>query len=223
MPDTGGVSPSITANDLLKQRSRTWLSRSLVLAVIIHVAVLTLAPEMSVAEDAAGSAPELIVVPPPVRLPEPPEPIASPAAPILGSIDVAPQVTIESTRWDAYQPEQLAAPRPMQNETRATFERFTSAMIAPSLKNPAEVERALVRNYPPVLRDAGIGGKVDVHLWLDENGRVVRSEVARGSGYDALDAAALEVVDVMELTPALNRGAPVRVIVTLPVIFNVRN
>lgn len=223
MPMTAPARSSMTANELMKQRSRTWLPRSLVLAVIIHASVLSLAPEMSVADSSADKVPDLIVMPPPIDPPEPPEPITRPAAPIIGNMDVAPDITIETTRWDAWQPEQLAVPRELRSDHRETFERFTSAMVAPSLKNPAEVERALVRNYPPILRDAGIGGQVDVNLWLDESGRVVKSAIARSSGYDSLDEAALQVVEVMQLSPALNRGAPVRVIVTLPVKFNVRN
>jgi TonB family protein len=46
--------------------------------------------------------------------------------------------------------------------------------------------------------------------------------VSRSSGYDLFDEAALKVVGVMKLAPALNRGNAVRVIVTLPVRFTVR-
>ena len=220
-PTTTAAIP--TANDLMKQRARAWLPRSLVLAVIVHAAVLSLTPELSVADMSADGAPDLLVVPPPVKLPLPPEPIERPAKPIVGSLDVKTDITVPVTRWDAYQPEQLAAPRETGTPNRETFERFVRSMVAPSLRNPEEVEHALMRHYPPVLRDAGIGGEVDVNLWLDEEGRVVRAEIARSSGYDALDAAALKVIDVMRLSPALNRGVPARVIVTLPVVFNVRS
>jgi protein TonB len=95
-------------------------------------------------------------------------------------------------------------------------------MIEPRVLNQEEVERALARNYPPLLRDAGIGGQVEVQLWLDEKGGVVRAEISRTSGYEALDAAALKVVDVMRLSPALNRSQPTRVIVTIPIVFRAR-
>jgi TonB family protein len=62
---------------------------------------------------------------------------------------------------------------------------------------------------------------VEVTLWLDEKGSVVKAEVSRGRGYDAFDAAALKVVDAMRLAPAQNHGNAVRVIVTVPVRFRV--
>jgi protein TonB len=95
-------------------------------------------------------------------------------------------------------------------------------MVAPRLLNPEEVERELRRTYPAIMRDAGVGGQVDVNLWLDENGAIVKAEVGSSSGYQSLDDAALKVVGVMKLTPAQNRGMPVRVIVTLPVLYRVR-
>jgi TonB family protein len=64
-----------------------------------------------------------------------------------------------------------------------------------------------------------------VTVWngrLDESGGVVRAEIGRSSGYALFDEAALEVVDAMRLAPARNRGAPVRVIVTVPVRFTVQ-
>jgi outer membrane biosynthesis protein TonB len=36
------------------------------------------------------------------------------------------------------------------------------------------VQRALERNYPPLLRDAGIGGTPVVWFFIDENGRVLK-------------------------------------------------
>jgi hypothetical protein len=39
---------------------------------------------------------------------------------------------------------------------------FTPMTVRPELQNRADVQRALVRNYPPLLRDAGIGGSPTV-------------------------------------------------------------
>src|SRR5690606_39277377 len=57
------------------------------------------------------------------------------------------------------------------------FEAFAPTMVAPRILNRAEVERALQRQYPSLLRDAGLGGTVLVMIWLDENGEVVRSRI----------------------------------------------
>jgi TonB family protein len=217
----GGASPP-TANDLLKLRARGWYPRAIVLAVLMHVAVLTLTPEFSVADTRTERAPELLVIPELADLPPPPEPIARPAAPIVGSPELDADVTIERTLIDAWDPRVLAPPPRTDDEEASAFRMFVPSMIAPELLNAAEVERELTRRYPAAQRAAGVGGQVDVQLWLDEEGRVVRSAIARSSGDEALDAAALKVVDVMRLSPARSRNVPVRVIVTVPVLFRVR-
>ncbi|HEX7118019.1 MAG TPA: energy transducer TonB [Longimicrobiales bacterium] len=114
------------------------------------------------------------------------------------------------------------APPPAPADELDGYEAFTPSMVAPRLLNASEVERVLERLYPAVLRDAGIGGTVRVRLWVDETGGVVRAEIAGTSGYEAMDRAALAVVDRMRLSPALNQGRPVRVQVELPLTFRSR-
>ena len=79
--------------------------------------------------------------------------------------------------------------------------------------------RALEREYPPLLRDAGIGGTVKVWFFIDENGVVRNQVVHETSGHEALDAAALRVAPVFRFTPALNRDKAVPVWVSLPITF----
>lgn len=212
---------TVTANDSLKQRAEAWLPRSITVAVLIHAAVFTLSPDMTTAGEAAPADDLTIIVPAEVDLPEPPAPIESPAEPILGSVELDTDITIMSTA-DAWTADRLPPPAATTGSERTDFERWVPSMVAPRVLNEREVESALRRAYPSILRESGIGGDVDVNLWLDETGTIVRAEVARGSGYELLDEAALKVVDAMRLSPAQNRGAPVRVIVTLPVRFRVR-
>ena len=87
-----------------------------------------------------------------------------------------------------------------------TFTRYT---VRPDLVNQREVQRAaLEREYPPVLREAGIGGTVNVRFFIDAEGRVQRTLVARNTGYASLDEAALRVANVFRFTPALNLDEP---------------
>lgn len=99
---------------------------------------------------------------------------------------------------------------------------FTPYTVGPSLQNREEVSRALEREYPPMLRDAGIGGTVVVWLFVDEEGRVTDTQVHTTSGHERLDGAALTVAGLMRFTPALNRDTKVAVWVSLPVTFAVR-
>jgi TonB family protein len=211
-----------TANETMKRRSAVWLPRSIVLAVLLHAALFTFAPDMTTANVHDAKNGDMYVIPPEVEIPDPPEEIAKPAMPVAGSIDISTDVTITSTSFEAWTPDTLAPPPTTGGGDIEGFGKWTLSMVAPRLLNPEEVERELRRTYPAMLRDAGVGGEVDVNLWLDENGTIVKAEVGGSSGYASLDDAALKVVGVMKLTPAQNRGMPVRVIVTLPVLYRVR-
>jgi len=96
---------------------------------------------------------------------------------------------------------------------------FTPFTEAPELKNRAEVISALAEEYPPLLRDAGISGTVDVWFYLDETGQVLRTQIDNSSDHEALDEAALRVADIIEFTPALNQEKRVPVWISLPIRF----
>ena len=96
---------------------------------------------------------------------------------------------------------------------------FTPFTVAPTLRNQAQVAAALQRLYPPLLRDSGIGGTVQVWFFIDENGTVQRTDIKQSSGHPALDEAALKVADLMQFTPAMNRDQKVKVWVDMPIVF----
>lgn len=115
--------------------------------------------------------------------------------------------------------------RVMPAATSATsdgrFQAFSAGMERPRLRNPEEVSRELARRYPPLLRDAGIGGMVTVLFWIDETGEVRRIELSQPSGHPALDEAAKAVASKMEFEPARAGGAPTPVLVQIPIRFGV--
>ena len=99
---------------------------------------------------------------------------------------------------------------------------FTPFTVAPQLKNRDDVGRALEREYPPLLRDAGVGGKVEVWVRISDQGKVEDVQIHQSSGHPALDEAAIKVGQVMEFTPAMNRDKQVPVWVSIPITFQVR-
>jgi TonB family protein len=99
---------------------------------------------------------------------------------------------------------------------------FEVRSVAPALLNPDDVKRALERNYPAMLRDAGIGGRVMLWLLLDESGRVAQVDVKESSGHVAFDNAARKVGEMMRFSPAMNRDERVKVWVALPIVFTTR-
>lgn len=96
---------------------------------------------------------------------------------------------------------------------------FRILTVMPALLNQQAVQEALSANYPPLLRDAGIGGQTLVWVLLDEQGRVVSAELKESSGHRALDDAALRVAPLMRFSPAQNRDQRVKVWVSLPIRF----
>ena len=68
---------------------------------------------------------------------------------------------------------------------------WTPRDVEPYYTNKEELQRALVREYPALLRDAGIGGTVVVWFFIDEAGEVQKAQLKTSSGHTALDEAAL--------------------------------
>ena len=109
-------------------------------------------------------------------------------------------------------------PEPEPVEAGPTFTPYT---VAPWLKNSREVARALQREYPTMLRSAGVGAQVLIWLFIDDTGKVQQTVLKTSSGFDSLDAAAMRVAMLMEFSPALNRDRNVPVWVAVPVDFKV--
>jgi protein TonB len=100
---------------------------------------------------------------------------------------------------------------------------FTPMTVRPSLTNAADVSSALMREYPAVLRDAGIGGAPVVWIHITTNGDVDDARIHQSSGFEALDQAAIDVARVMVFTPARNGDEIVATWVQIPIRFQVAN
>ena len=75
--------------------------------------------------------------------------------------------------------------------------------------------------YPEEAREAGIQGRVYIQFIVNEEGQVEDPRVIRGIGGGA-DEVALEAVKKAEFNPGLQRGEPVRVQYSLPVVFQLQ-
>lgn len=95
----------------------------------------------------------------------------------------------------------------------------TPYTVAPELTNREEVRRLLVEAYPPLLKQAGIGGQILVWEHVDHTGQVISARIDQGSGQPPLDSAAIYVARQMKFTPARNGSTPVDAWIKLPIIF----
>ena len=214
-----------TANDRFKRGFGDWFWYSVAGAALFHMMLFAFFPAMSAAiDERMVNEMEAIDIPDDIKIPPPPEQIARPATPVVSAADISEDITIAPTTFDANPIENLPPP-PSSSAGDADLSAapvFTPMTVAPELRNRDEISRALVRNYPPLLRDAGIGGSPTVHFFIDENGRVLRTLLSKSSGYPALDDAAIAVAQQMEFSPALNRDKKVQVWVEIPIVFTAK-
>ena len=166
-----------------------------------------------------------IELPPEIEIPAAPEAISRPATPVIATGDIDEDITIALTTFESNPVRELPPPPTLEESSTFDLARapvFTPFTVKPAIRNREEVRRALVREYPPLLCEAGLGGLVLVWFFIDEEGQVVRTLVHQSSGYESLDEAALKVADLIQFTPALNRDKRVPVWISLPITFATR-
>lgn len=210
--------------------SATWswaFSASLVVSVGAHFALFAWNPRMgSSSLEATTSELQMVdMLPPDIVIPPPPEIIARPATPVVASAAVDEKITIAPTTFEANPVYTLPPPPTTAVEADADIKaapRFTPYTIKPELKNADDIRKMLEKNYPTLLRDAGIGGTVLLWVFIDQEGVVQRTLVKTTSGYVAFDEAALTVAPEMKFSPALNRDLYVPVWIEIPLIFHTR-
>jgi TonB family protein len=101
-----------------------------------------------------------------------------------------------------------------------TVHDISDVEVPPRLNNSATVMRALERNYPPLLRDAGVGGTVSLVFDVRTDGFVEPETIkVIESDNGQFSEAAVEVVRRMRFTPAIINGRPVRVRANMPITF----
>jgi len=67
-------------------------------------------------------------------------------------------------------------------------------------------------------KQSGIEGKVIVQVFIDETGKVVKTDVLKSAG-DELDKAAMNALQRTMFTPGKADGKPVKVRIVVPIVF----
>ncbi|MCY4648696.1 MAG: energy transducer TonB [Gammaproteobacteria bacterium] len=211
------------ANDRFKKSFSAWLWGSVLTATALHFAMFMFWPDMTAANVPSDSTEtRVVVVPPEIEIPPEPEAISRPAIPVITTADISEDITISPTTFEDNPVETLMQPRDEEAGSLIDAPAITPMTVRPSITNRRELQRALEREYPAMLRDAGIGGTVLIHFFIDEEGTVQRTLVAEASGHVSLDEAALRVAGVARFTPALNLDKVVPVWIQIPITFRAR-
>jgi protein TonB len=148
--------------------------------------------------------------PPP---PKPPIPIEAP------SDDVLEDIEIEDTEID-FEAEIEAPPPPPKEEIEEEPTYFVAVEEMPGpIGGIKSIQEKIV--YPEIAKRAGVEGKVYVLAFVNEQGEVTKAQIIKGIGAGC-DEAALNAVLKTRFTPGKQRGKPVKVQVSIPIIFKLK-
>ncbi len=223
LPARAQIDSSETENDRFKKSFGSWLWGSMIAATVLHFMLFQFWPTLTV-KDVSFTPEELKIIelPPEIEIPPPPEAISRPATPVIATVEIDDDITIAPTTFVDNPIDDL--PPPPDDDGGGDISVapvFTPMTVRPEIRNRAEIQQALLTQYPAMLRNAGIGGTVEVWFFISEEGRVLNRRVFRSSGFVQLDDAALKVADVFRFTPALNRQKVVQVWIRFPIKFQV--
>jgi protein TonB len=149
--------------------------------------------------------------PPP---PKPPIPIEAP------SEDVLQDIEIQSTELDV-NADVAAPPPPEEKKTESEEPQYFVAVedMPEPIGGIQAIQSKII--YPEIAKRAGVEGKVYVKAYVDEKGNVTKVEVQKGIGAGC-DEAAMKAVKETKFKPGKQRGKPVKVQVSIPVVFKLQ-
>lgn len=206
--------------DLRRQYKKTF-EISLIISLVLLIAAFKFFPHIEPAAAIAQGPQELINMedvqqtrqenrPPPP--PKPPIPIEAP------SEDVLEDIEIESTELDLNA--NVEAPPPPKEDTEEEPTYFVAVEEMPEpIGGIAAIQKKII--YPEIAKRAGVEGKVYIKAYVDEKGNVTKVEVLKGLGA-GLDEAAIKAVKATKFKPGKQRGKPVKVQVSIPIVFKLQ-
>jgi len=147
--------------------------------------------------------------------------------------------TIKAVKWSPA----LKDGKPVECDIQLSYGSSLDAVAIQNENNPAKTDssveifvaydeapepiggfQAIQKNvkYPEDARQAGIQGRVFVKVAIDESGNVFRTEIIKSLGNNSCDEAAIEAIKKVKWVPGKQRGKPVKVWISIPVIFKLQ-
>lgn len=103
---------------------------------------------------------------------------------------------------------------------------YSAAMVdkRAELVNRSEIARRLQQLYPPLLRDAGVTGKVTVQMVVGSDGKVDMSTVKIVStSHEAFADVTMQIMKDLRFSPAKMGSRSVRMLTVMPVSWNLNH
>ncbi len=156
--------------------------------------------------------------PPP---PRPPAPVEAPNNAVIEQQDLDFDASLDlSEEMDVRREPPPPETPDEQKEEDESKEVFVVVEESPDCGGIQAVQKEVT--YPDFARKAGIEGRVLVQFVVDEEGNVTRPKVTR-SVHTLLDKEALRAIQELECTPGKQRGTPVKVRMSMPVVFRLKD
>ncbi|MBL1211845.1 MAG: energy transducer TonB [Ignavibacteriae bacterium] len=211
----------------LKRKYKAALEISIILSLVIIILAFKYLPRYSKDQIKKEASQELVQVEDVVmtkqETPLPPPP--KPAIPIEAPIDaVLEDIEFEDTELNLEEKvTTLPPPPPIEKDEEIEEEEPVFFIAVEEMPSPiggiAAIQKSIV--YPEIARRAAIQGRVFVKAYVDKNGKVHKVEIIKGIG-GGCDEAALEAVKKVKFNPGKQRGKPVPVQVSIPILFKLR-
>ncbi|MGQ9798959.1 MAG: energy transducer TonB [Ignavibacterium sp.] len=210
--------------DLMAKYKRVF-EISLIAALVLMIVAFKFFPDFGGKEVKVEGPQELFTVediqqtkqenrPPPP--PKPPIPIEAPSEEVLEDIEIGEtEIDINAN---------VEAPPPPKEDKKIIVEEEPQYFVAvEEMPEPIGGIQAIQQKivYPEIAKRAGVEGKVYVLAFVDENGDVRDAKIMKGIGAGC-DEAALEAVKKTKFKPGKQRGKPVKVQVSIPVVFKLQ-
>ncbi len=209
--------------DLMAKYKRVF-EISLIIALVLMIVAFKFFPDFGGQEVKIEGPQELFTVediqqtkqenrPPPP--PKPPIPIEAPSDEVLEDIEIGEtEIDVNAT---------VEAPPPPKEDKKIVEEEPQYFVAVEEMPEPIGGIQAIQSKivYPEIAKRAGVEGKVYVLAFVDENGDVRDAKIIKGIGAGC-DEAALDAVKKTKFKPGKQRGKPVRVQVSIPVVFKLQ-
>jgi len=170
------------------------------------------------------------IAPPPPPPPAPPEVIQI----VEDDIEIE-EIEFESTETDESEEIEIVEEVEEESDEILSFAVVENKPIYPGCENEPDEEarfKCFNRNimktvqknftYPEMARQMGLSDKVWVSFVIEKNGKISNVKVARGQ-YDDLNDEAMRLIKLLpKMTPAKQRGKPVRMSYTVPINFKLQ-
>ncbi|MEE9430978.1 MAG: energy transducer TonB [Melioribacteraceae bacterium] len=203
----------------IKQKYRKIFEISLALSLFLTIVAFKTFPNIESERDFESEVSEIITVfdipptgAPPVPPPKPIIPIEAPS-----DEEELEDIPIDDNDLKVNEDVEPTQPPIIKDDDTNIETIFVAVEEMPTpIGGISAIQKKII--YPEIAKRAGVQGRVTVRAFVDKNGNVFKAEIIKGIGAGC-DEEAITAVMKTKFSPGMQRGKPVRVQVSVPILF----